>query len=1137
MYKKILSFMLSVCLIFSVFLSLDAVSVDVSAADTTTNGLAADVQDGQILQCWNWSFNNIKANIPKIAEQGFSAIQTSPIQATKESTKETWSTASNAFWVYYQPINFSIETNSRSALGTKAEFKAMCDEAHKYGVKVIVDTVFNHLANGTSDNTLNSQTPSDIRNDSSCWHTVTNNISNYSDRYDVTHNCLAGLPDLNTGNAKVQNYAISFLKECIDAGADGFRFDAAKHIETPSDYSGTSSDFWPNVLNAATSHAQSSRGITPYYYGEILDSACVDISAYTKYMSVTDNSGSNSIRNAVNSANAGSAANSAIFNGAQPKYTVQWNESHDTYAEGSSNYVSDTNLKKTWALVGSRSEVCGLYLARPNNGSTKLGAADKTAWADKEVKEINKFKNNFIGQSEYFASSGNIAYVERGTSGVILVNVSGTNASVNVTANRIASGTYTDAISGNTFNVSNGKISGNIGSTGIAVVYNKTDSGEIETIAPTEPSTSVPISGETITVKIGVIEYIKDTQTVHYWNDNGVFGDAVLIPTDETVSYSVGSSYWSDAKKNFNVYTADIPVEATKMKTYFSSTNSNWAQEEVECNKDKLTLVFEWGGIYHNTSVDYITENPTVEPTVTPTEEVTETPTELPTEEVSETQTEVVGVEPGYYLVGTLNGVDCWSASDLSDNKKFNLVNESSKLYKLDWEFANGDELKVVYFDGSSITHWYNSSGSNYKIGSSKAGKCTISFCPDGNSAWSYHYFTVQPLSEVETDAPTQTESSTEALSQDNEIKVKNIVTNVGSTTIKFNWDSVDNATKYWIYKYDDSNKAWTSVASCTGTSVVIRKLEGGTSYKFKIIALIKNAGALKLEDADEVEVTTKAPVVVNNVKIISNVTSADISWDAVDGASKYWIYKSTNPNGPFYVYNSSTTTDCTAKRLRPDSTYYFKIVAMTVENNITCFSNLDDATLASVNTGSASIITTKADSNTATSATISWPAFENADKYWVMYSTTSADTTDRSHWTTYTSTTDTTYTFKNLKPNTVYYLNVCARYSDSNGVYTIDYIPIMLRTAYSNDNFITFTPVDDTNVTLSWDENIENVEKTWVCAIDADGKEIGINSTTSNTVTIRFSNYKNYSYALKVVDNSGRIGYITKTGGEKYHE
>ena len=85
---------------------------------------------------------------------------------------------------------------------------------------------------------------------------------------------------------------------------------------------------------------------------------------------------------------------------------------------------------------------------------------------------MNIFHNVFAGQTEYMASEGNIAYCERGTSGAILVNCSGTNADISVTAHKMAAGTYTDQISGNTFTVANGKISGSIGSTGIAVVYN-----------------------------------------------------------------------------------------------------------------------------------------------------------------------------------------------------------------------------------------------------------------------------------------------------------------------------------------------------------------------------------------------------------------------------------------------------------------------------------------------------------------------------------------------------------------------------------------------------------------------------------------------------------------------------------------
>ena len=87
MSKKIVSTILTLCMLLSV-VTIAPFTTQVTAATTNSNGLATNVQDGQILQCWNWSFNNIKNNMAKIANQGFSAIQTSPIQCTKETTKE-----------------------------------------------------------------------------------------------------------------------------------------------------------------------------------------------------------------------------------------------------------------------------------------------------------------------------------------------------------------------------------------------------------------------------------------------------------------------------------------------------------------------------------------------------------------------------------------------------------------------------------------------------------------------------------------------------------------------------------------------------------------------------------------------------------------------------------------------------------------------------------------------------------------------------------------------------------------------------------------------------------------------------------------------------------------------------------------
>ncbi len=1063
MIKRTLCLILSLCMMFSCAVVAECATVDTSAV-SADYVLADNVQDGQILQCWNWSFDNIRDNMALIAEQGFTAVQTSPVQPTKESTKESWSTAGKSMWVFYQPIGFTIEQNTRSALGTKDDFEAMCDEAHKYGVKVIVDTVFNHLANENAGNTICSQIPSDIADDDNCWHSVDTNISNYSDRYDITHHCLGGLPDLNTGSSKIQNYAIDFMKECIDAGADGFRFDAAKHIETPSDSSSVRSDFWPNVLSEATSYAQSTRDITPYYYGELLDSpgGSLSISAYTQYMSVTDNQGSNSIRNSVVSGSASGACKSSISNGASTSKTVQWNESHDTYNEGSSSSVSDTNLKKTWAIVGSRAKVCGMYLARPSSSSTKLGAADITAWADKEVKEINKFKNSFVGESEYFAYSGSTVYVERGTKGVVLVNVSGGSKSVSVTANRMENGTYTDAITGNTFTVSGGKISGNIGSTGIAVVYNQSEIEE-----PTEEVTQ--------------------------------------IPTDE-------------------------PTDSTA-----------------------------------------------TDPSVPPTEEPTD-----PTTPVSEPATEETKAptgEAGYYIVGTLNGENCWGATSLTPERMLSDT-DGDGIYTLDWTFYMNDELKVVYFDGYDITKWYKDSGQpNYKIGSDeKTGLCTVSFDPTGSSGYSYTYFTVkqkpeQPTVEetfeptepsvapteketeaptVEpTEAPTQAETEepseeTQAPTQGRPNKVENVVvTSTTANTAELSWDQCGDCFKYWVYMLNEDTGEWVIQTRSGTTSAVVKNLDPDTTYKFKVTGKFASDNAvLSVDNADEYTATTAKAAAPAEISAGTDLDQINISWDEVEGATKYWLYKSTSSDGPFAINGSTTTNSIAVTKFYPETTYYFKVTSYTMQNGIPCISDIEDSPVIEVTTPSAASVATVLETKTDTTATISWPSVETATKYWVYYSTTTNDTTDMSQWKLYNSVTDMSVnelTLRNLAPNTKYFVTVKVLYTNTSGEpKEYIYAPTGLITTYSAGEFLTFAehPQNSNYFTITWPEDSCLDGKVWVYSYDAQGNRTIVNSVTgANTLNVKkFDGYEDCYYELETFIATGMYGYLTPIGGEKYH-
>ena len=482
--NRVIGLVLALAMIAAFVLAPMPTDIKANAATVTSTNLVSNIQDGVTLQCWNWSIANIKANLGLIANSGYSAIQVSPMQEMKEGTVNK---PVNNWWAVYQPISFYINESQSHCVGTKDELIDLCNEAHKYGIKVIMDVVFNHTANNGA-NKLCPMVDPDFLNDPACWHDYSQNSSSYNDRYDVTQRCMAGLPDLNTGNQKVQDKALALMKEYVDCGVDGFRFDAAKQIETPDDHSSYASDFWPTVVNGTTSYAQSTRGITPYYYGELLQDTdnygSLPISAYTKYMSATESVWSNDIRYKMEEHNA-SALRTSYFKDAPADKLVLWAESHDTIGDLSSLYSSDYVRNKAWALAASRAYTMALYFPRSNYMTNidpnakdriyqEMGELAKLGWSSEFTKAVNYFHNHFAGQSERLTqdTGANLYYNERGNSGVIITNFNDGGRDINLPVYAMASGTYYDQLTGNKFTVSNGRITGKMGDTGVAVVYN-----------------------------------------------------------------------------------------------------------------------------------------------------------------------------------------------------------------------------------------------------------------------------------------------------------------------------------------------------------------------------------------------------------------------------------------------------------------------------------------------------------------------------------------------------------------------------------------------------------------------------------------------------------------------------------------
>lgn len=437
-------------------------------------GLKDNIQDGVILHCFDWTLADIQEEIPNIAKAGFTAVQTSPVHE-RAGKGSVW-------YDVYRPYDFKIG----NGLGTEADLKALCAKAHEYGVKVIVDVVANHTDYGNVADRLKDQglyhQPFDVGN----WH----------DRHQVTFGKI-GMWDLDTNNSTVQAIISQYIQDLKACGVDGIRWDAIKHIGLPSE----GDSFMQNVVDQEM-----------YNYGEILDSTGGDDNVlfpeYQTYMSITDNGYGNGFANSF----AGGSINGSVGNfnqrNAKTEKLVYWGESHDTYANdgGQSKNKSQNVIDRAYAVVAGNNGATALYFSRPfqkAKNDIKFGDKGSVHFKDAEVAQVNYMHNACAGEPNYYVKGDGVCAQVR-KSGAIIVLGSGSDRDVTVANGAgdgkwLKSGTYKDMVGGGVFTVNASTISGHVGGSGIAVIYN---AGSI--VLPPEvvfnPADGTAFSDESLTV-------------------------------------------------------------------------------------------------------------------------------------------------------------------------------------------------------------------------------------------------------------------------------------------------------------------------------------------------------------------------------------------------------------------------------------------------------------------------------------------------------------------------------------------------------------------------------------------------------------------------------------------------------------
>lgn len=184
-------------------------------------------------------FAGVTAKLDYLQDLGVNTIWLTPIVKNIQGVAVTdegkddvpYNAAYHGYWA-------SDFTKLNPTLGTTEEFKTMISEAHKRGMRIMVDIVVNHAGYGTES------TFSDMLRDKSVSE---GDIKSWQ----------SGMPDFATENADVRAKLVEWQTAWMkDYGVDYFRVDTVKHVDSTT---------WAALKNSTTEVNRSFKMIGEYF--------------------------------------------------------------------------------------------------------------------------------------------------------------------------------------------------------------------------------------------------------------------------------------------------------------------------------------------------------------------------------------------------------------------------------------------------------------------------------------------------------------------------------------------------------------------------------------------------------------------------------------------------------------------------------------------------------------------------------------------------------------------------------------------------------------------------------------------------------------------------------------------------------
>ena len=236
-------------------------------------------------------------------------------------------------------------------------------------------------------------------------------------------------------------------------------------------------------------------------------------------------------------------------------------------------------------------------------------------------------------------------------------------------------------------------------------------------------------------------------------------------------------------------------------------------------------------------------------------------------------------------------------------------------------------------------------------------------------------------------------------------------------------WKAVDGAVSYKIYRATSKNGTYSLAKTTTSTTYTNTTAKAGQTYYYKVVAVASKTAANSAYSA----VVSRTCDLPRPVVTATNVTSTGypkLTWEAVDGAVSYKVYRSTSKEGTYSLTKTTTGTSYTNTSAKPGNVYYYKVVAVAEKSAA-------NSAYSSVKSRTCDLAQPKVtiDLNAKGKPTLSWDAVKDAVQYKV-YRATAEDGT----YSVMKTTTGTTYTNTTAVDGTTYFYKVRAICSNTDG-------------------------------------------------------------------------------------------------------